>query len=306
MARCRSSGWCSSPAPYAQPAARPLPEDSREARPWRARRGSRPRLRWPGQRRGRWRPRLARRRPWLGRQPDGTCPPAPPPRPARRSSLLAGVMRSCVGQSRALLCPPLAAANDAAARAGQGPRPAHGLKTWFPPFPPPGGKAGLRPPIDAIPGTRPGLVVPLPAGTGLVGSAGGIARTASRSRECRPWRAGVLPGVPPAPSMAAGRGPGFKRTSPLDSWSRWRARLRWPAAPTGFVPQPLGLRASTALTAPGIASGFAVGPVTGLAGAPRWRLRPPPGQPPPLRPSLPQDAALVARTPRHPGLGGQV
>ena len=140
----------------------------------------------------------------------------------------------------------------------------------------------------------------------MVGSAGRIARPASRSRECHPWRAGVLPGVPPAPSLAPGRGPGFKRRSPLDSSSGWRARLRWPAAPTGFVPQPLGLLASTALPAPGQASGFVVGPVTGLAGAPRWRLRPPPGQPQPWRPSLPQDAALVAGTPRHPGLGGQV
>ncbi len=105
MARGRSSVWRSSQAHYAQPVARPLPEDSRDGRPWRARRESRPRLRWPGQRRGRWRPRLARRRPWLGRQPDGAWPPAPPPRPARRSSLLAGVMRSCSGPVTGLAPP---------------------------------------------------------------------------------------------------------------------------------------------------------------------------------------------------------
>lgn len=203
----------------------PVPEDSREGGPRRVRRVSRPRLRWPGQRRGRWRPRLARRRPWLGRQPDGTCPPAPPPRPARRSSPLAGVMWLCVGRSRALLCPPLAGANGAPARAGQGPCPSQDLR--------------------------------------------------------------------------------FKRTSPLDSPSGRQARLRWPAAPKGFVPQPLGLLASTALPSPGQASGFAVGPVTGLAGAPRWRLRPHPGQPQALRPSLPPDSAVLAGTPRLPALGGQ-
>ncbi len=250
MARGRSSGWRSSRAHYAQPAARPLPEDSRDGRPWRARRGSRPRLRWPGQRRGRWRPRLARRHPWLGRQPDATCPPAPPPRPARRSLLLAGLIGSCVGRSRALLGPPLAGANGAPARAGQGPCPTHPERLGSPPFPPPGGLVGLRPAIEAIPGARPGrcvrrcvgtlpppvaklrscvatlrslrrprppallsprprLAVPLPAGSGLVGSARGIARPASRSRECRPWRAGILPGVPPAPSMARGHGSRF-------------------------------------------------------------------------------------------------
>ena len=156
MARGRSAGWRSSQAPYAQPVARPLPEDSREGRPWRARRGSRPRLRWPGLRRGRWRPRLGRRRPWLGRQPDGTWPPAPPPRPARRSLLLAGLIGLGVGRSRALLCPPLAGANGAPARAGQGSCPSHPGNSVLPPSPPPGGKEGLRPAIDAIPGARPG------------------------------------------------------------------------------------------------------------------------------------------------------
>jgi hypothetical protein len=83
-----------------------------------------------------------------------------------------------------------------------------------------------------------GCALSLVSTYGLVGSAGRIAHPASRSRECRPWRAGVLPGVPPAPSMAPGQGPGFERTSPLDSRSGGWVRLRWPAAPTGFVPQP--------------------------------------------------------------------
>lgn len=159
MARGRSAGWRSSQAPYAQPAARPLPEDSREGRPWTARRGSRPRLRWPGQRRGRWRPRLARRRPWLGRQPDGTCPPAPPPRPARRSLLLAGLVGSCVGRSRALLCPPpwLRQTTPHPGRGKARARPT--LEDSIPPFPPPGGKEGLRPALEAIPGARPGCCV---------------------------------------------------------------------------------------------------------------------------------------------------
>ena len=223
MARGRAAGWRSSQAHYAQPAARPLPEDSRDGRPWRARRGSRPRLRWPGQRRGRWRPRLARRRPWLGRQPDGTCPPAPPPRPARRSLLLAGLIGLGVGRSRALLYPPLAGANGAPARAGQGSCPSHPGNSVLPPSPLRGARRACgplsTPSLALAPGAalvaaagppllspRPRLAVPLPAGSGLVGSARGIARPATCSRVCRPWRAGILPGVPPAPSLAPGQG----------------------------------------------------------------------------------------------------
>lgn len=168
-------GWRGSPAHPSQPGAEPGPEDSREGRTQRARRGSRPRLRWPGQRRGRWRPRLARRHPWLGRQPDGTCPPAPPPRPARRSLLLAGLIGLGVGRSRALLGPPLAAANVAATRAGQGPRPAHDLKTWSPPSP-------LRGAWWACgPLSKPSLV--LAPGAALVAASG---RYLPRSQSCAP------------------------------------------------------------------------------------------------------------------------
>ncbi len=184
-----------------------------------------------------------------------------------------------------MLGPPLAAANGASARAGQGPCPSHPGRLGSPPFPPPGGLVGLRPASEAIPGARPGccvrrcvgtlpppvaklrscvatlrslrrprpppllsprprLAVPLPAGSGFVGSAGRIARPASLFKRSRPWRAGVLPGVPPAPSLAADRGLGFKRRSPLGSRSGGRVRLRWSAAP------PSGAAASLAPVPP--------------------------------------------------------
>ncbi len=262
-------------------------------------------------------------------RPAGTCPPAPPPRPARRSSLLGWRSRLCSRAGHGPCGFPPWLRQTTPKPGGQGPCPSLPGRFGSPPFPPPGGLDGLRPAIEAIPGARPGccvrrcgglppppvaklrscvaalrslrrrpppplltprprLAVPLPAGCGFVGRAGGIARPATCSRECHPWRAGVLPGVPPAPSMAPGQGLRFKRRSHLDSRSGGRVRLRWPAAPTGFVPQPLGLRASTALLAVSQASGLAGGPVTGLAKTPRWRLRPPPGQPQARRPSLPK------------------
>ena len=266
-----------------QPGAGPGPEDSREGRTWRARRGSRARLRWPVQRRGRWCPWPVRRRPWLCTVQ--TAPVRPPRRPVQHGAPLPLLALSGLvsGRSRALLVPPWlrqttpqpgrgkARARPTLEDLNRPPSPLRGARRACGPLskpslalapgaalvaaagrlPPPVAKlrscvASLRslrrrpPPPLLTP--RPRLAVPLPAGIqSLGGSAGGIARPASLSRECRPWRAGVLPGVPPAPSMAPGRGLRFKRTSHLDRSVGWRVRLRWPLRAHGLRPSAPGL-----------------------------------------------------------------
>ncbi len=174
-------------------------------------------------------------------------------RPAAPSStaLLLPLLALCglvVGRSRALHHPPLSAANGAAVRAGQGPRPPHTGGFESPPSPLRGARRACGPPSKPSLALAPGAALVAAAGSLLprsqscapaslrfapsavgprlrsslrahgspsrsrreyrarVGSAGGIARTAPYSRDSRPWRAGVLPGVPPAPSMAPGQG----------------------------------------------------------------------------------------------------